>query len=356
MDAHLSSSTPLTFCRVGDLTPTVGFLQFWSAWQERVGKCGAEMSPVSAGEAERTGAPGVTHLIRSLDGVRVGARVTLPEGSPAGWVIELHGYGMASEEPLRSNHAFVRRNLGHVALRVRGYPGSQIDCGDLLNKAGGYITIGLNRPEDWITGFAVADVVLAFRALRAMGGPDLPISIKGESFGGAMAILAASAIASRDSVHRLVVGVPSLGDWSWRVAHPENGSGAGAELLRVLPTDADSMAESMRTLRMFDTMVHARRVTCPVLMKLAYSDPVVDPATVAAVYNALGTGAGLKWRYMTSYAHVDPAGHSEASADLRRHAQFERLAEEFLDPREYPQTLMRRWEAELPGIRPACEE
>lgn len=347
----------LPFARVGDPTPPTGFLQFWSAWHDRIWTIDPRLTPVDEKTLSHAGAKGVTHVVQSVDNVRVGCRVTLPEGGPPrGAVIELHGYGMVPSEPLRGAPGLVRRGLAHVNLRVRGYPGSQMDCGDLTGHAGGYVTIGMRDPNDWIIGRAVADVVCTFRAIRAAYGKDFPISIHGESFGGGLAIIAASAISARDSVHRLVIGVPTLGDWTWRLAHPELCGGAGEEVLFAMPQDSAQAGEAMRTLRTFDVLVHARRIGCPIVCKLAYSDPVVAPATTAAIYNALGSAPGWKWRFMTSYAHTDPASSPEVAADLRRHAMFEQLAEEFLDTREYPQTLMKRWEPELAGTRPAIAD
>ena len=338
--------------RVGDSTPPAGFLQFWSGWHERAWANRPQLDPIEPVDASRAGAPGVTHVVRSVGDVRVGCRVSVPDGRLRGAVIDLHGYGMDPAEPLRGDPGLTRRGLCHVALRVRGYPGSQFDAGDLISRSGGYITLGLNDPQSWIAGQAVSDVVSTYRAIRAQHGPEFPISIRGESFGGALAIVAASAIVSRDTVHRLAIGVPTLGDWMWRLSHPEKCGGAGEELLRAMPTDAGHIAETLRTLRFFDVVIHARRIICPVVCKMASSDPVVAPATVAAVYNALGTAPGWKWRFMTDFAHIDPGSSVQATDDLRRHALFARLTEEFLDPGVYPQTLMKQWEPELGGIRP----
>lgn len=346
----ITTESPMT--RVGDMTPPSGYLQFWSAWQERTWAVTPELAAITPGDVEAAGAPGVTHTLRSVEGVRVGVRITEPESAARGAVIDLHGYGMEPGEALQGDPGLARRGLRQVTVRVRGYPGSQFDTGNLMIAERGYITVGLNDPNEWVVGKAVADVVTMFRALRMQHGPEFPISVRGESFGGALAVIAASAIAARDGVHRLVIGVPTLADWMWRLAHPELCGGAGEELLSVLPTDTEQMNQTLRTLRFFDTMIHARRVACPVLCKLAYNDPVVAPATVAAVYNALGTGAGWKWRFMTQFAHTDPMSSAEAQEDLRRHALFARISDEFLDPGAYPQTLMKRWEPELAGVRP----
>ena len=53
------------------------------------------------------------------------------------------------------------------------------------------------------------------------------------------------------------------------------------------------------------------------------------------MFNALGSSPGAKWRYVTRFGHFDGG-----LGDLRRHAAFDRLAAEFLDPAVDPADLM----------------
>lgn len=341
--------------RVADPTPPSGFQQFWSTWHDRVWAVAASLNPLA--DLAAADIPGLTHIMTSVGGVRLGCRVDLPTGSsvPRGVVIVLHGYGMGAREPLVAPTGLLERGLATVTLRVRGYPGSQADTGDLLAAPGGYATHGIDNAESWVVGGAVADVVCAFRAARALFGDALPVSIQGESFGGGLAVIAASVIAVRDGVFRLAIGLPTLGDWAWRLAQPPPetfGGSLGDHVRSWLMTHPEKRESVLRTLRLFDAVTHARRVACPVVCKLALVDEVVPAPAAASVFNALGASPGWKWRFVTRTGHGSGQG-AEAMADLRRHALFARLADEFLDPVEYPQELMERWEPLLgDGVTP----
>ena len=156
--------------------------------------------------------------------------------------------------------------------------------------------------------------------------------------------MAASQLADVNEPARLVIGLPTMGDWPWRLALPENAAeaGAGGRIRRFLLDHPNLRADAMTTLRVFDAAVHARRITCPVLCKLAARDDVVPAPAAAAVFNALGSDPGLKWRFVTHYGHFDGG-----LADLRRHAMFEKVAADFLDPAKKPDDAMAPWESAM---------
>jgi hypothetical protein len=154
------------------------------------------------------------------------------------------------------------------------------------------------------------------------------------------------------SFERLAIGLPTFGDWSWRLADPARMAvGSGSQVLAMLRSLGSQAAEreAVQSLRVCDAAVHALRVRCPVLCKLALRDEVVPAPSASAVFNALGTDPGLKWRF------VVPEGHADGGlAGARRHALFERCAEDFLDPALEPAEAMAPWEGVLvSGDRPA---
>jgi cephalosporin-C deacetylase-like acetyl esterase len=114
---------------------------------------------------------------------------------------------------------------------------------------------------------------------------------------------------------------------------------------RFIDDHADRRAGVYELLRLHDAAIHARRVRCPALCKLALRDEVVPAPAAASVFNALGTDPGRKWRHVTRYGHFDGG-----IADGRRHAAFERLVVEFLDPGREPDETM----AELDRPRQAA--
>ncbi len=335
-----------TLAHVGDPTPPPGFNQFWSAWVARLESVVPALIEPTPEEEAASGASGVTHLVRSTGGVRVGARLTEPEGAPTGVVITLHGYHVDPNDALRIGRGWTSRGMAVLDLRVRGFPGSMLDVGDLTSGAGGYITRGLGDPWDWSVQGAVADVLSAVRALRARYGRDFPVMLHGESFGGGLAVIAASVGRDAAPVQRLAIGLPTFGDWAWRVRVGAS-AGSGGEVLRYLGEHVESAERARACLGLFDAVVHARRVNKPSLFKLAQRDGVVPAPTSAAIYNALGTSPGEKWRFLVARGHVSP--EATDIADLRRHAMFEKIADAFLDPREQPIALMKKLRSSADG-------
>jgi len=351
--------TPLqTLARVADPTPPGGFVQFWTRWADAVWSKPAKFEAFRLdrdASLGQPGAPGVTHTIVAHDGVRCGCRVILPVRAPGqirGVVITAHGYTLQPYEPLTDDNPWSGgdRPIAVVKVRVRGYPGSHFSTGDLSLKPGGYIVQGIEKAESWVLAGAASDYAAAIRAARDMFGQAVPIMLHGESFGAAIAIIAASGIGSRERFPRLAIGLPTLGDWTWRLRRLDaiNKPGIGHEVVRYLRQNASQTAAVTSTLRLFDTVVHARRITSPVVCKLAERDEVVPAPTAAAVYNAFGADPGRKWRFVTRFGHCSPesagADSAEVFADLRRHAQFEKLIGDFLDATRDIGDVMKQWE------------
>ncbi|GAB4553919.1 MAG: acetylxylan esterase [Phycisphaerales bacterium] len=336
-----------TLAHVGDPTPPPGFTQFWSAWVARLSSVTPAMTAPTPDEEAACGAPGVTHLIRSTGGVRVGARLTEPTGTPSGVVITLHGYHVDPQDELRIGRGWVERGMAVLDLRVRGYPGSMLDVGDRTVHEGGYITFGLGDPWDWTVQGAVADVLCSVRALRARYGEATPVMLHGESFGGGLGVIAASVGRDIAPIARLAIGLPTFGDWRWRL-QVRAGAGSGGEILRHLDAHPEESQRVRACLAMFDAVVHARRVQCPCIFKLAQRDEVVPAPSAAAIYNALGVGPGEKWRFLvgTGHAPMEEAGME----DVRRHAMFEKVTDAFLDPLESPIPLMKKLRPTFEGV------
>ncbi len=337
-----------TLGSVAPTAPPPGFTKFWSSWAERVLAHEPELTAESLDPA-RAGAPGVTHVLTSLGGVRLGCRLVPPAGgaAPEAIIIRTHGYPVDPGEVLDDEHPWSNRPVSVLKLRIRGFPGSIMDTGQLAACETGWVTHGLESGEGWVLFDAIADLVNAARAARSLVGPGVPIYMHGESFGGGLAILAASMLHDIEPIGRLALAVPTFGWWRWRVEKPML-SGAGFEIGQFLNQHRRMEEEILETLAMADTVVHAPRVHVPAVCKLAQRDDVVPAPTAAAVFNALGCDRGRKWRFVTPYGHFDGG-----VADLRRHALFERLIGDFLDPSVDLDGLMRRWEPVLmDGQRP----
>jgi cephalosporin-C deacetylase-like acetyl esterase len=350
-------SSMRTLAHVGDTTRSLRHGAFWKTWTAAV----FSQQPRLVERPPRDQDPSdvtATHQFESVRHARIGAALAMPKGRASAGLLALHGYGdvptlaqaMTRWEPL------LARGVAVLAVRVRGYPGSRLDAANLAavseeRGGGAWITSGLEEPIcdngcgcEWAFSYAAADVVNAYRALRQLlaGAPGgrLPVFIHGESFGGALGVIASSVLADHDEPARLAIGVPGMGDWTWRLAEGDGvmraGYGSGQKIRDALRDHPDRAIEMTNTLRVLDAVIHARRVRCPVLCKLAMRDDVVPAPTAAAVFNALASPPGEKWRHVTRYGHFDGG-----IADARRHADFERRVDVFLDPGHEPLEIMR---------------
>ncbi len=327
-----------TLGRVGHATPPPGFTQFFSRWPGSTPAATPLVADDPAIDPAAAGAAGVTHVVHSFDGVRLGVRL-VEGGTVDAVVVRLHGYAVPPGAPLAADAD--PPGLASCIVRIRGYPGSQADTGDLTRTPGGFATLHAADPASWSIAAAVGDVVAVYGALRARYGDAVPVWLEGESFGGGLAVVASSVLGARHRVGRLVLGLPSLGDWPWRLDHPA-ASGIGGEIAALLaqrPEDAEAITAAHA---LYDAVEHARRVYAPVLCKLALRDEVVPAPTAAAIFNALASDPGSKWRFLVA------CGHCESDmANARRHALFCRVARDFLDPARDPRIAMAAWEPRL---------
>lgn len=336
-DYDMTAEVTLGF--VMDPTPPAGFLQFWSGWLERQLAKPPRFQAVPASDDLRSGL-GVTHIVNGSRGVAIGTSIRLPKGGVGavrGVVVRLHGYGIDPDEPMSTNRLYGDLEdecLAVVRMRVRGFPGSPMTPNDKCQRLG-YAATGLTDPDSWLVGLAVADVCAVCIAAKEMFGR--PVTLHGESFGGGLAVVATSALSGAEqTIERLVIGTPTLGAWPWRLT-VDCGDGLGVEVASALEELSAPLRErAIQTLALYDAVTHAGRVIVPTLCKLAISDSVVPAPTAAAVFNALASDPGHKWRFIT------PRGHAQdlSTAELRCEVRFDRLAREFVDPSRPPEDSM----------------
>ncbi|MCA9303453.1 MAG: acetylxylan esterase [Phycisphaerales bacterium] len=349
-----------TMAHVCDPVKSSDHSGFWKRWYERL----VLGSPVLR---ERTthdpSDPSATHDFESIGGVRIGCSLVIPHDGARvrGALVTTHGY---TNPPTLGSAAHRWRSLADngvavLELRLRGYPGSQLGIGDqtLPDESGaGWIGRGFAAADasEWILPHAIADVCNGVRIMRNIllrrGGVRLEIDpeltsagvwMHGESLGGGIATIASALLMGRlpgeTIIDRLAIALPSLGDWRWRL-HQEC-TGTTLDIRRVIGAHADRAAELVDRVRLCDSAVHAAHVRIPTLAMLATRDSVVPAPAAAAVYNAIDSGPGRKWRF------VVPCGHCEGGIhNSRRHALFGRALVDFFDPQHRPMDAMERWE------------
>ncbi|MFI4898487.1 MAG: acetylxylan esterase, partial [Phycisphaerales bacterium JB059] len=291
-----------------------------------------------------------------------------PEGVPVrAGLVTVHG-GVVNKSLAQSAHRWRElstRGVSVLVIRVPGFPGTRLDTPGLPDRCPAWIEHGLLEEDallegrmGWVLSAAVADVANACRVMRnrlaGIGAEDmearplrdkLPLFLHGESLGAALATIGAAQLTGRlrqeRVVERVVLGTPTLGDWTWRLAHPPppHSTGTG-QAIRALVDAHPERAEAIRTrLQLMDTAVHASRIRVPALCKLALRDEVVPAPAAAAVYNALASSPGQKWRFIVPHGHVE--------GDLggaRRASLFERCAADFLDPGRSVEEAMEPWQ------------
>lgn len=324
---------------------------FWRQWHRDLEEREPVLQPVRADDDPSD--PTITHTFEGSRSVPIGCRLRYPDEPPRAIEILLHGYEdppTMAESIDRTPHA---PGVLVIAMRMRGYAGSRTRVGDLKARELGWITHGLEEPEEsgpsmteWVLSHAIADVLLGVRAARELIGRGTPVYLRGESFGGGLAVIAAARaceMAGSDpgqTIDRIAVGLPTFGDWRWRFdrVHP-NSPGSGGELKRYLLASHEGAEGMEKLLDLFDAALHAEHLDCPALFKVALRDEVVPAPTQSAIYNAIGTPPGLKGRFVTRYGHFDGG-----LTDLRRHAMFERISAEFLDPAQNPMDVLAKWE------------
>lgn len=282
-------------------------------------------------------------VIRSLDSVRVVARVTMPEPAVAvrGVVVTSHGYADVPEVFEDEPEPWTASGIATVRVRVRGYPPSTMDLPDLR---GDWIMhkppLRTNVADAWIVRGAVADVMQAVRCAGAHFGDGIPITLHGESLGGGLATIAAAQLElMREQTSRLILGVPTFGDWRWRATRYCNGSGGQINMLldALRGDDRDNLLEG---LLLYDAALHAPRITVPTLAALALLDDTVPAPTAAAIFNAIASHE--KWRFVTRFGHYEGG-----IAHARRVAMFDRLTVEFADPSRSPEQAIEPHRATL---------
>ena len=208
-------------------------------------------------------------------------------------VVEYLGYNGGRGRP-GERVSWALAGYVHVVMDTRGQ-GSGWGGGDTPDPhgagphIGGWMTSGIERPEDHYYRRVFTDAVRLVDAVRTLPGVDPDrIALTGGSQGGGIAIAAAALVEAH--VGPLVAVLPDVAflcDWEHgalvAVSDPYQ------ELVRYLAVHRDAAETVWTTTSYLDGVNFAAGITAPALFSVALMDEVVPPRTTFAAYNALGS-------------------------------------------------------------------
>lgn len=297
--------------RTETLTPP-DFDEFWQASFTRA------MSVDPAPTVAETVDQGVSLVsYTSLDGVRLGAWLVLPEGATRSAVIMGHGYG--GRDLLEPR--FIPDGAAALYPIARGLP--LLSLIDGIPATGQeHVLVGIESRETYIIGRCVADLWIAVTAFEQLlqgrlgeRHNGLRLGYYGPSFGGGVGSLA---LPWDDRFDAASLYVPTFGDHPRRLAEPSVGSGS------TLSQWVEDHPEAWEVLPYFDAATAAARIRVPTVVAPAHVDPAVPPVGQWAVAEAIPA----------PYSHVLPmtAGHQPYAEEQSELAELARLTRDLFAP------------------------
>lgn len=272
------------------------FDRFWADTIAEARAAGADTAPtLEPADTPVTGLVVEDLTFPGFAGDPVRAWVTRPVDAAADLpvVVEYLGYNGGRGRP-GERVAWALAGYVHVVMDTRGQ-GSGWGGGDTPDPhgagphIGGWMTSGIERPEDHYYRRVFTDAVRLVDAVRTLPGVDPDrIALTGGSQGGGIAIAAAALVEAH--VGPLVAVMPDVAflcDWEHgalvAVSDPYQ------ELVRYLAVHRDAAETVWTTTSYLDGVNFAAGVTAPALFSVALMDEVVPPRTTFAAYNALGS-------------------------------------------------------------------
>jgi cephalosporin-C deacetylase len=246
-----------------------------------------------------------------FDGQPVAAWLHLPRAAdgPLACVVQYIGYSGGRGLPHQWT-LWASAGYAHLVMDTRGQgsgtcPGDTPDDGPTGPSVPGFLTRGIDRPEDYYYRRVMTDVVRAVEVAAQHEAVDpARIAVAGVSQGGGLA-LAAAGLA--DGVAAVLSDVPFLCDFGRALEvsdeHPYR------ELRQYLASHRGAEERVLATLGYFDGVCFARRATAPALISVALMDTICPPSTVYAAYAAY---AGPKALQVYPYnGHEGGGAHHE---------------------------------------------
>ncbi|MFF4381248.1 acetylxylan esterase [Kitasatospora sp. NPDC001547] len=259
------------------------------------------------------------------NGEPVAAWLLRPRGAVDPLPVVVSYIGYSGGRGLPTEHLFWSA-AGYAQLvvdsRGQGHDTPDTGAGDGTQWVGGFMTRGIDSPENHYYRRLMTDCVRAVDAVAELPGLDTDrIVLAGGSQGGGLA-LAVAGLAG-DGVAAVMPDVPFL--CHYREAAQIALEGPYQELVSYLRWHSRHRVQSaFDTLDYFDGIHFARRATAPALFSVGLMDPVCPPRTVYAAFNRY---AGED-RTMTVWPFADHGGGYASNPP----AQLDWLRERGLGP------------------------
>lgn len=196
------------------------------------------------------------------------------------------GRGLSQEHLVWANAGFA-----HLVMDTRGQGSVWGSGGHTPDPAGsgpavpGFLTKGIEDPENYYYRRVFADAVRAVAALRAVPQVDAArVSVTGVSQGGGISLAVGGLV---PDLFAVMPDVPFL--CNMRRATEITDATPYYEVTQYLATHRDATDTVFNTLSYFDGVNFAKRATAPTLFSVALMDPVCPPSTVFSAFNTYGS-------------------------------------------------------------------
>ena len=230
-------------------------------------------------------------------GAPVKAWFILPAGTtgrlPA--VVEYNGYGGGRGLP-HEHLAWPSAGYAYLFMDTRGQGsgwgsgGSTPDPVGSGPSASGFMTRGIEHPDDYYYRRLYTDAVRAVDAVRSLDRVDPDrVAVTGASQGGGLAVAVAGLV---DGLVGAMPDVPFLSHFERAVGFTPNDP--YGEIVRYLSVHRDRVDQCFATLSYFDGVNFAKRAEAPALYSVALMDPTCPPSTVFASSNQYAGGAEIE--------------------------------------------------------------
>lgn len=230
-------------------------------------------------------------------GERVAGWLLLPadRSEPLPAIVEYVGYGGGRGLP-HEKLGWAASGYAHFIMDTRGQGGGWGTGGVTPDPHGstpaspGFMTRGIEHPDDYYYRRVFTDAVLAVDAVRSLDEVDAArVAICGGSQGGGITIAVAGLVGG---LLAAMPDVPFLCHFARAVGL--TGEQPYSEIVRYLSVHRHASERVFETLSYFDGVNFARRAAAPALFSVAMMDAICPPSTVFAAFNRWGGPARIE--------------------------------------------------------------